>query len=48
VNLSQDYEIRYWTKLFGVSEEQLKEGVKTVGSSAQQLAQHFGWKQQRR
>jgi hypothetical protein len=47
VNLSEDYEVRYWTKEFGVSEQELRDAVKKVGSSSQQLAQHFGSKQQR-
>ena len=33
INLDQDYEIRYWTKELGVTVEQLREAVKTAGSS---------------
>ncbi|MET3890234.1 hypothetical protein ABIE41_001310 [Bosea sp. OAE506] len=34
VNLSEDYEVRYWTDTFGISESQLEEVVKRVGPSA--------------
>lgn len=35
VNLSEDYEVKYWTKKFGVSEEALRNAVKKAGSSAE-------------
>lgn len=31
ININEDYEIRYWTKEFGISEEQLRSAVKRVG-----------------
>lgn len=34
INLSEDYEVRYWTGKFGVSKSQLEEAVKAVGPSA--------------
>ena len=34
INTSEDYEVRYWSKKFGVSADQLKAAVKKVGSSA--------------
>lgn len=34
VNLSEGYEVRYWTQKFGVSEEQLRKAVEKAGSSA--------------
>ena len=33
IHLEQEHEIRYWTKKFGCSEEELREVVKKVGSS---------------
>ncbi len=33
INVNEDYELRYWTKKFGVSAERLKAIVKTVGVS---------------
>lgn len=32
VNLSEDYEVRYWSKEFGVSEQQLRQAVERAGS----------------
>ena len=34
VNLSESYEVQYWTQKFGVSEEQLRSAVERAGSSA--------------
>jgi hypothetical protein len=31
VNVDEDYELRYWTKAFGVSAERLIQAVKKVG-----------------
>jgi uncharacterized protein DUF3606 len=42
INLSQPHEVQYWTKALGVSEEQLKQAVKSVGSSADDVRRHLG------
>lgn len=42
INLSEDYEVRYWTKKFGVTKEQLEAAVKTAGSSAGAVAHILG------
>ncbi len=34
INLSEDYEVRYWTDKLGVSKSQLEDIVRQVGSSA--------------
>ncbi len=34
INLSEDYEVRYWSEKFGVTPERLREAVQKVGSSA--------------
>jgi len=34
VNLSQDYEIRYWTKRFGCTADELRAAVKSAGPMA--------------
>ena len=34
INVHEDWELRYWTKEFGVSEQQLRDAVKKVGVSA--------------
>ena len=34
INMSEDYEVKYWAKELGVSREQLQEAVDKVGNSA--------------
>ena len=34
VNIHERYEVRYWTKKFGVTEERLKAAIAKVGTSA--------------
>jgi hypothetical protein len=34
INLSEDYELRYWCEKFGVTEDELRAAVKRVGNSA--------------
>ena len=34
INTSENYEVEYWAKKFGVTPEKLKSAVKAVGSSA--------------
>jgi Protein of unknown function (DUF3606) len=41
VNTEQDYEVRYWSQEFGVSEEQLRQAVQRVGSSADKVREHL-------
>lgn len=33
INLSQEWEVKYWSQKYGITEEQLREIVKQVGSS---------------
>lgn len=42
INLSEDFEVRYWTKKFGVTKQQLEDAVKTAGSSAGAVAHILG------
>ena len=35
INTSENYEVEYWSKKFGVTAEQLKAAVKAVGNSAE-------------
>lgn len=37
INLSEDYEVRYWTEALGVSEQTLRDAVAEVGSSADRV-----------
>ena len=42
VNVHEDWEVRYWCKAFGCTEQELKDAVKAVGVSAAAIRQHFG------
>jgi hypothetical protein len=42
INLSEDYEVQYWTKALGVTAAQLKEAVKAVGPTAAAVRRHLG------
>jgi len=37
VNVNQDHELRYWTKKWGVTAEQLKEAVRQVGDHTEKV-----------
>ena len=39
INLSQDYEVRYWTEKFGCTEDELRRAVAQAGSSASAVEQ---------
>lgn len=41
IDVHQDYELRDWSKKFGVSPEQLKEAVKAVGNDASKVEAHL-------
>ena len=41
INTNQDHEVRYWTKELGISEEQLRQAVQRVGSSADKVRDHL-------
>ena len=42
INVHEDYEVRYWTKHFGVSEDKLKDAVQKVGISADAVKKALG------
>jgi hypothetical protein len=33
INISQEYEVRYWSKKFGVTPDQLRATIRKVGNS---------------
>jgi hypothetical protein len=35
INTHENYELRYWSERFGMSEDELKAAVKKVGNSAE-------------
>jgi len=41
INLNERYELDYWRKKFGVSEEELRAAVERVGSSANAVEQEL-------
>ena len=41
INLNEDYEVRDWSKKFGVSAEELKKAVQAVGNDAEKVRQHL-------
>lgn len=42
INMSEDYEVQYWTSHLGVSREELKRVVDKVGSSAAAVRKELG------
>jgi hypothetical protein len=41
ISLSEDYEVRDWSKSLGVSEERLREAVGKVGNSADKVREYL-------
>lgn len=42
VNMSEDYEVAYWSKKWGVTREQLAEAVKKAGPMSADVAKALG------
>jgi hypothetical protein len=42
VNVNEDYELRYWTKKWGVSAEQLERAVEKVAPMKADVARELG------
>lgn len=42
INVNEDFELRGWSKKFGVSVEELKKAVQKVGTSADAVRKHLG------
>lgn len=42
VNVNEDYEVRYWTRKWAVSEQQLRDAVKRVGVMSKDVARALG------
>ena len=41
INVNQDYELRDWSKKFGVTPEELKKAVASVGDRAEAVEKHL-------
>jgi hypothetical protein len=42
INLSEDYEVQYWTKELGVSEKELRDIVQAVGNTSKAVRERLG------
>ena len=42
INMSEDYEVAYWSKKWGVNREQLAEAVRKVGPMSASVAKLLG------
>ena len=42
INVNEPWELQYWTRRFGVSEEQLRTAVNTAGTSVEAVGKHLG------
>ena len=42
INVNEEYEVRDWSKKFGVTTEELKKAVAKVGTSAEAVKKHLG------
>ena len=41
INVSEDDELQYWAKKFGITPEKLKSAVRAVGSSAAAISKYL-------
>jgi hypothetical protein len=42
IDVNQDYELRDWSKKFGVTPEELKKAVAAAGTDAEAVERHLG------
>lgn len=42
INLTEDYEVQYWTKELGVTADELRAAVNAVGSTSKAVREHLG------
>lgn len=42
INVNEPYEVSYWTKTLGVSEQKLREAVRAVGVSVAAVKKYLG------
>jgi len=42
INVNEDWELRYWTKELGVSEDRLRQAVQKAGVSADAVRKELG------
>ncbi|MFK3875883.1 DUF3606 domain-containing protein [Pantoea agglomerans] len=42
ISLSEDWEVRYWTKALGVTKEELQKAVAAVGTGTAKVKEYLG------
>jgi hypothetical protein len=42
INLTEDYEVRYWTERFGLTKHQLEKAIEKVGNTPEEVARLLG------
>lgn len=42
INLSEDYEVQYWTKELGISEKELRDVIQAVGNTSKAVREDLG------
>ena len=42
INVNEPWELQYWSKHFGVTENQLRTAVQAVGTSVEAVGRHLG------
>jgi hypothetical protein len=42
INVNQDWELRYWSRELGVSEEELRRAVQSAGVMVKDVRNHLG------
>ena len=43
INMSEDYEVKYWTEHLGVTKDELQKVVNRVGTLAKDVEREFGF-----
>jgi hypothetical protein len=41
IDIDQEHEVRYWTKVLGIKPERLREAVRAAGSSVEAVRKHL-------
>jgi hypothetical protein len=41
INVEQDYEVRYWTREFGITEDELKQAVRAAGTQVETVRRYL-------
>jgi Protein of unknown function (DUF3606) len=41
INIDQEHEVRYWTKVLGIKPERLREAVKAAGTSVEAVRKYL-------